>query len=70
MQDIEEDCHIVILFIEMGMKIITYSSFFFFVHWRIRSAIEATAFMTVSGVTWRGHGYDVVRSVHQQRSRI
>jgi len=29
-----------------------------------------TAFMTVSGVTWRGHGYDIVCSVHQQRSRI
>jgi hypothetical protein len=68
MQDIEEDCRIVILFIEMGMKVIIYSSVF--VHWRIRSAIEVMGFMTVSGVTWRGHGYDVVRSVHQLRSQI
>jgi len=50
------------------MKIITYSSVF--VLWRIRSAIEVTRFMTISGVPWRGHGYDVVRSVHKQRSRV
>jgi len=52
----------------MGMKIITYSSVF--VHWRIRSAIEVTGFMTMSGVTWRGHGYDVVHSAHQPRSQV
>ena len=65
MQETEEDCHIVITFIEMGIIISSV-----FVYWRIKSAVEVTGFMTMSGVTWRGHGYDIVHSVHQQRSQV